>query len=1006
MAAEVQKDHYKKHRNPGKCVLCTWQRNYPRWSKELPSILPEWDGLDVKMNTRPHVEIDRTWVQIRQGGKGHYRAYCVACKDFRTDRKRLELQDLRKHHLSEKHKRAMLDLLGLRVGPHSVSVSAAPPYDQFAMVWQGGLDNVHKEEIACRKKCDQIRECLFEAICNARREFLSKAQTVMILRDESKGYLLIRIMACDDEFNQMVFPLGLRFASGGDAFNIQDATREIIDEFCTPLVALPGGTALEPKALAARIKSKLEAVCVDSAANELKASRLMMKSIAPNLKVIVRDHAHASRRLLSRPWHADEHLDMIAKTLVMGRHSICQRIQNSPEFRTIYGNHIKHVVQGPFRKTVGLGAAKHRFESWSKPFGMVVMTLKALIRTAEDISITRQGNEEAQDAEDFLDFLTVPHILQTAMMADAADEVLIVTRTFDAEECDIATQASCLEVLLERIVSLFIEGACFVTGYTKEVIKNLESEVTVVKKRGKTLTSFGGRGSVTEAVKEDCQNRMMNWVKLCHHVVKAEFPEFDLIHAFWVFSALDLQMQSHDELDVPDWVSSLERLSKAFGLNGERVCREFAKCLPIVKRRVKQLNEPVKEAWKFALERARVERRSCDALRHIIYRYVGWGLSTSGVERNFSSARTVLQHRNPATIWKCRVTLEMAAGMPEDAKLVKATIPVAQEVWALQHGPVQAKKYTQRVDKGVPRQPSSSTSAVNETRAGWLRKRRAEVSAAVVRGSGAKKADNMELPESFQKEVAFLAEKRNKRKYEALESNQLLEHEIDEEVQAGAREFYTRRAKQDRQLENEKRLKQQKLEAKPIELTALRGKKVYISKRASDDYDQTYLAKQAEHLGAIVVEHVLDASIVVVPDLDPEHLGIKVAWTSMLRGCTLIMPAFLLDKSKAALTFKASVSFWRRVFITDDFRAKHPELVDVVTRACASPSSKWELLPTIDEFNKQFKKAQKDARPGQVVMLKRTKDRVQGVHQGARVLDFKAFQNSINKVDASLTSSG
>ena len=113
----------------------------------------------------------------------------------------------------------------------------------------------------------------------------------MMLRDESKGYLLIRAMACDSEFNHMVFPLGLRFCSGGDAVNIRDATGEIIDEFCQPLVALPGGMALKPEALAARIKSKLEGVCVDSAANELKASRLMMEDVAPNLKVVVRDRA-------------------------------------------------------------------------------------------------------------------------------------------------------------------------------------------------------------------------------------------------------------------------------------------------------------------------------------------------------------------------------------------------------------------------------------------------------------------------------------------------------------------------------------------------------------------------------------------------------------------------------------------------------------------------------------------------------------------------------------------
>ena len=201
-------------------------------------------------------------------------------------------------------------------------------------------------------------------------------------------------------------------------------------------------------------------------------------------------------------------------------------------------------------------------------------------------------------------------------------------------------------------------------------------------------------------------------------------------------------------------------------------------------------------------------------------------------------------------------------------------------------------------------------------------------------------------------------------------------------------------------------MKRQKLEAKPLELTALRTKKIYISKRASNDYDQDYLSRQAEKLGATVIQDMVGAGIMVVPDLDPDRLGIKVLWTFMLLVHRLVLPSFLLGRSQAVLTFKAAVSFWRRVFITEEFKAKHPDLVDVVTQACASESSRWSLLSTVDEFNKQFQKAKKDGRPGQVVILKRTKEEVQGVFRGCKVLDFIAFQNSINKVDASQTSSG
>jgi hypothetical protein len=70
----------------------------------------------------------------------------------------------------------------------------------------------------------------------------------------------------------------------------------------------------EREKLLKHIREKVEAVCVDSASNETKAAAAMRnasadaEAVTPNLKVIIRDRAHASRRLLSRPWKADKFL--------------------------------------------------------------------------------------------------------------------------------------------------------------------------------------------------------------------------------------------------------------------------------------------------------------------------------------------------------------------------------------------------------------------------------------------------------------------------------------------------------------------------------------------------------------------------------------------------------------------------------------------------------------------------------------------------------------------------
>jgi hypothetical protein len=245
-----------------------------------------------------------------------------------------------------------------------------------------------------REKCDNLRECINEAARMDQQRFVRNAETITLIRDESKGILLIRLLACDNKLKHRVFTLGLRANAGSDAFDIDEATRDLIHEFCTPL-----GDVAPDLEMVNRMCSKVEAICVDSAANELKASRIMIDSFAPNLKAVIRDRAHAARRILSRPWKADPFLYSLAQTFIMDRRSICQRIQHSTDFRALFARNVKNHVYGPFRNTLGLGAAKHRFESWTKPFGMLIMTLPALVRTAEEISIRRAGQEEGRDAD-------------------------------------------------------------------------------------------------------------------------------------------------------------------------------------------------------------------------------------------------------------------------------------------------------------------------------------------------------------------------------------------------------------------------------------------------------------------------------------------------------------------------------------------------------------------------------------------------------------------------------
>ena len=121
----------------------------------------------------------------------------------------------------------------------------------------------------------------------------------------------------------------------------------------------------------------------------------------------------------------------------------------------MYAKNVQSYVDGPFKNSKGLGAAKHRYESWAKPFAMVVMTLPALIRTAEEISLVRAGKPEGKDADRFLKFLNAERVLQLGMLADGADEAYLLIRIFDDEETDPARQSDELWMFRRRVALLF-----------------------------------------------------------------------------------------------------------------------------------------------------------------------------------------------------------------------------------------------------------------------------------------------------------------------------------------------------------------------------------------------------------------------------------------------------------------------------------------------------------------------------------------------------------------------
>lgn len=182
----------------------------------------------------------------------------------------------------------------------------------------------------------------------------------------------------------------------------------------------------------------------DAASDELLASHQMtakngdLPPLLPNVQAIIRDRAHAGRRVLQKPANADPYLKGIVEQVLTSKHSIVQRIENSHLHRDTLQERCAAEDARVSTRIKNLRAAKHRFESWAKPMGRLTIYRNAIIAVAEVITQTRASTVEAKDADAFKSMIDVELFISMAMLADAADEGLLLVRQNDSESMDVA----------------------------------------------------------------------------------------------------------------------------------------------------------------------------------------------------------------------------------------------------------------------------------------------------------------------------------------------------------------------------------------------------------------------------------------------------------------------------------------------------------------------------------------------------------------------------------------
>ena len=126
-------------------------------------------------------------------------------------------------------------------------------------------------------------------------------------------------------------------------------------------------------------RDRIDMFTADGAANEQLAARLLHPGSSrsncqklPNLSMILRDKAHATRRLTERTFQADPNLDRIMQAVVTGETSVARLLKNSRLFQCIFEQEVcKQVRSGSAAGVQGsvrdMSFAKQRFDSTAKP---------------------------------------------------------------------------------------------------------------------------------------------------------------------------------------------------------------------------------------------------------------------------------------------------------------------------------------------------------------------------------------------------------------------------------------------------------------------------------------------------------------------------------------------------------------------------------------------------------------------------------------------------------------
>ena len=984
------------------CSHCKYIRMQRKWCAKLPFFSPSWQVDD----SRDRTAMPNTWLDRRLENGKFVGVGCIACaamlrknpdwaglkgaRSFSTFSvtgvATLQLSNMIRHQLLTWHKRAIFAYAGICQKDDMVN---APSPDDFMRVWdhvgKGMAPSAGLPGVGKAKKIVKMLYCLHEGIAILDRDFCRSAESMSLRRDERAARISIRMAVTNAGLETRTGVFGIAINPGTGATATTAATAKLFEEFCTPYFGAPGKTKLVPSDVAVdqellnKLKQMHRQLIVDAVAYESLSGRQMEAGqnfdsqdiLTPNQKLVSLDVAHGSRRLLSRTFRADEYMAWVLDNFIMMKTTLPTIIRNSQHIRQIFQELVEALT--PSETTAGstsnLGVAKHRFDSMSKRLGRAVAKWVAMIKLAEWLRINRAGKVEAAHAQWFLLNFDAEPLLMMALMSDAADEGYCLTTFCDSERVDCALMSSEVTAMVQHCDYLFMqEGVFKVDGFTPFALQSWKV-VRSVNARRDEVRSLGSPLGMSQEIIDRCLGRMKSWYVLMRIVCRTEFPEYENLQAFSIFNLYAERKDSRTTLhnkDSAQYKETVGRVARLADVDEEQLLHELGLHKPIAANICDQNGCTNKEAWRLCLSKTQTKastraRYPAAALRPALIAYGNFGASSSGVEQGFSKVNRMISKQQ---LGSCRSILEkhltkiILDRRPDETEQV---VQHARQVWMNTYGEHRTGPVAGRMDKGIKRKQTDSTTPQSEI--GWLRRRRKQVLTCAAgsaraptlgadqdeEGPAEGSAGSAFWGEAHKAEMDFQLAKQLKSKAYKMKKGLLLDSDMaDADERQAAEEFLQHQAGQDAKNAAESRRSKARSTAKTF---AFEGKVVYLDE---DIISRDLRERLMTFRGATVATQRKDADVFVVQD--PSKVSRRIEWACFLKGGALVTPQLVMKGEGSVVAFKPVVISTSRhgakkLWISDSFAAEAPALSAIIKGIIGQGNFNWKLLPTYDTFD-------------------------------------------------------